>query len=82
MLNDKVLIPVEKLFKEVGFKVSKDESGKVNVTNTHLTVDFDAATGEIKVNGEKATNEFPIAERNNIVYISSEFFSTARRFFS
>ena len=54
MLNDKVLIPVEKLFNEVGFKVSKDESGKVNVTNTHLTVDFDAAAGEIKVNSKKA----------------------------
>ena len=80
MLNDKVLIPVEKLFKEVGFKVSKDESGKVNVTNTHLTVDFDAAAGEIKVNGEKATNEFPIAERNNIVYISSEFLARLEGF--
>ena len=55
MLHDKVLIPVEKLFNEAGFKVSTDESGKVNVTNTHLTVDFDAAAGEIKVNGEKAT---------------------------
>ena len=46
MLNDKVLIPVEKLFvNEVGCKVSIDEFGKVNVTNTHLTMDFDAYHG-------------------------------------
>ena len=67
MLNDKVLIPVEKLFKEVGCKVSKDESGIVNVTNTHLTMDFDAAAGEIKVNSKKQLRSLPIAERNNIV---------------
>ena len=69
MSHDKVLIPVENLFKEVGFKVSKDKSGKVNVTNSHLTVDFDAAAGVIEVNGEKADTEFPlIAEKRRKLY--------------
>ena len=35
-------------------KFQKMSLVKVNVTNTHLTMDFDAAAGEIKVNGEKA----------------------------
>ena len=34
MSNDQALLPIEDLFREAGFKVSKDESGTVNVTNT------------------------------------------------
>lgn len=73
MLNDKVLIPIEELFTEAGFKVSKTESGTVNVTNTYLSIDFDAAAGEIKVNGEKANTKFPLTDKNDGYYISSEF---------
>ncbi len=78
--NDKVLIPIEKLFKEVGFKVSKDESGKVNVTNNHLTIDFDAAAGEIKVNGEKVNTEFPLTDQKDGNYISTEFLAQLEGF--
>ncbi|MCG7336526.1 copper amine oxidase N-terminal domain-containing protein [Sporosarcina sp. ACRSM] len=80
LFNDKVLIPIEKLFEEVGFKVSKDESGKVHVTNNHLTIDFDAAAGEIKVNGEKANAEFPLTDRNGGNYISTEFLAQLEGF--
>lgn len=78
--NDKVLLPIEKLFKEVGFKVSKDESGKVNVTNNHLTIDFDAAAGEIKVNGEKVNTEFPLTDQKDGNYISTEFLAQLEGF--
>lgn len=80
MLDDKVLIPIEKLFEEAGFKVSKGESGNVNVTNTYLSIDFDAAAGEIKVNGEKANTQFPLTERNDGYYISSEFLAQLEGF--
>ena len=52
----------------------------MNVTNTHLTVDFDAAAGEIKVNGEKANTEFPLTEKNDGNYISTEFLATLEGF--
>ena len=78
--HDQVLIPVEDLFKEAGYKVSKDKSGKVNVTNTHLTVDFNAAASSIKVNGKKADTEFPLTLQNAGNYVSGEFLATLEGF--
>ncbi|MBO0588580.1 DUF6612 family protein [Sporosarcina sp. E16_8] len=80
MSHDQVLIPVEDLFKEAGYKVSKDKSGKVNVTNTHLTVDFNAAVNSIKVNGKKADTEFPLTLKNAGNYVSGEFLATVEGF--
>jgi len=55
MSNGQALLPVENLYNEAGFKVTKDnKSGAVNVTNTYLTVDFKASARTIEVNGEKA----------------------------
>lgn len=78
--NDQVLIPVENLFDEAGFKVTKDKSGKVNVSNTHLTVDFNAKAGAINVNGKKADTEFPLTLKNAGNYISSDFLSSLEGF--
>lgn len=75
MSHDDVLIPVENLFNEAGFKVSKNEKGIVSATNTHLTVDFNAAKGEIQVDGKKANTEFPLTLRNAGNYVSGEFLS-------
>lgn len=80
MLNDKILIPVEKLFNEVGCKVSKDEFGIVNVIKTHLTMVFDAAAGEFKVNSKRANSKSPLTVRNEEYYISSEFLATLEVF--
>ncbi|KAA0966899.1 hypothetical protein FQ087_11990 [Sporosarcina sp. ANT_H38] len=80
MSHDQVLIPVEDLFKEAGYKVSKDKSGKVNVTNTHLTVDFNAAASSILVNGKKADTEFPLTLQNAGNYVSGEFLATLEGF--
>ena len=80
MSHDQVLIPVEDLFKEAGYKVSKDKSGTVNVTNTHLTVDFNAAASSIKVNGKKADTEFPLTLQNAGNYVSGEFLATIEGF--
>lgn len=76
MLNDKILIPVEKLFNEVGCKVSKDEFGIMNVTNTQLTMDFDAAAGEIKVNSKRANSKSPLTVRNEGYNNSIELLAT------
>lgn len=80
MSQDQVLIPVEDLFKEAGYKVSKDKSGKVNVTNTHLTVDFNAAASSIEVNGKKADAVFPLTLQNAGNYVSGEFLATLEGF--
>lgn len=74
--NGQALLPIEDLFREAGFKVSKDESGIVNVTNTYLTVDFKASTSTIEVNGEKINTEFPLTLQNYGNYISGEFLAT------
>src|SRR5690606_41795975 len=64
MAHGKVLIPVDNVFQEAGFNVTKEAPGKLNVTNTYLTLDFDIADQEISVIG-KATNEvFPLTLRN------------------
>ncbi|MBE1556643.1 DUF6612 family protein [Sporosarcina limicola] len=76
MSHGQVLIPVENLFTEAGYKVSKEKDGTVSVTNTHLTVDFNTNASEIKVNGKKADTEFPLTLRNAGNYISSEFLAT------
>ncbi|WP_342538962.1 DUF6612 family protein [Sporosarcina sp. FSL K6-1540] len=80
MSHDQVLIPVEDLFKEAGYKVAKDKSGKVNVTNTYLTVDFNAAASSIEVDGKKADTEFPLTLQNAGNYVSGEFLATLEGF--
>ncbi|MCM3709043.1 DUF6612 family protein [Sporosarcina luteola] len=73
MTQGKVLIPVDNVFQEAGFNVTKEAPGKLNVTNTYLTLDFDIADQQISVNG-KATNEvFPRTLRNYGNYITSDF---------
>lgn len=76
----KVLIPVDDLFKEAGFNVTKEAPGKLNVTNSYLTLDFDIADQQISVNG-KATNEvFPLTLRNYGNYISTDFLDSLEGF--
>lgn len=79
--HDQVLLPVEDLFNEAGFKVSKDsKSGAVNVSNTYLTVDFKASASTIEVNGKKADTQFPLTLQNYGNYISGEFLATLEGF--
>ena len=73
MSQEDVLIPVENLFNEAGFQVSKDAAGKVTVTNTYLTVDFNAADEQITVNGEATDALFPLTLKNYGNYVSGEF---------
>lgn len=80
MSHDQVLIPVEDLFKEAGYKVAKEKSGKVNVTNTYLTVDFNTAASSIEVDGKKADTEFPLTLQNAGNYVSGEFLATLEGF--
>ncbi|QTD41748.1 DUF6612 family protein [Sporosarcina sp. Te-1] len=80
MSHGDVLIPIENLFTEAGYKVSKDKSGKVSVTNTYLTVDFNASAGSIEVNGTKADTTFPLTLKNYGNYVSGEFLSTLEGF--
>ena len=80
MSNGQALLPIEDLFNEAGFKVSKDESGAVNVTNTHLTVDFKVSASTIEVDGKKADTEFPLTLQNYGNYISGEFLATLEGF--
>lgn len=80
MSHGDVLIPIENLFTEAGYKVSKDKSGKLSVTNTYLTVDFNASAGSIEVNGEKADTTFPLTLKNYGNYVSGEFLSTLEGF--
>ncbi|WP_252502143.1 DUF6612 family protein [Sporosarcina sp. Marseille-Q4943] len=80
MSQGKVLIPVDNLFQEAGFNVTKEAPGKLNVTNTYLTLDFDIADQQISVNG-KATNEvFPLTLRNYGNYITSDFLDSLEGF--
>lgn len=78
--NEQVLIPVENVFNEAGFKVTNGEKGKVSVTNTYLTVDFDAAANKIDVNGKKANTVFPLTLQNAGNYISTDFLSQLEGF--
>ena len=78
--HDQVLLPVEDLFNEAGFKVTKDPSGAVNVSNTYLTVDFKASASTIEVNGKKADTEFPLTLQNYGNYISGDFLATLEGF--
>ncbi|MBB4825661.1 hypothetical protein HNO89_002897 [Sporosarcina luteola] len=80
MSHGDVLIPIENLFTEAGYKVSKDKSGKVSVTNTYLTVDFNASAGSIEVDGKKADTTFPLTLKNYGNYVSGEFLSTLEGF--
>ena len=78
--HEQVLIPVENLFNEAGFNVSKSESGKLSVTNTYLTVDFNAAASTINVNGKKVDTVFPLTLQNAGNYVTSEFLATLEGF--
>ena len=80
MSHGQVLLPVEDLFNEAGFKVTKDKSRKINVTNTHLSVDFNPAAGSIEVDGKKVQTEFPLTLKNAGNYVSGEFLSTLEGF--
>lgn len=80
MSQDKVLIPVDDLFKEAGFKVTKEAPGKLNVTNTYLTLDFSIADQQITVNGEATNEVFPLTLRNYGNYISSDFLNSLEGF--
>lgn len=80
MSHGDVLIPVENLFDEAGFKVTKGKNGAVSVTNTHLSVDFNAAGKSITVNGKKANAEFPLTLKNAGNYVSGEFLSSLEGF--
>ncbi|KAA0966898.1 hypothetical protein FQ087_11985 [Sporosarcina sp. ANT_H38] len=78
--HDQVLIPVENLFNAAGYKVTKDNSGKLSVTNTYLTVDFNASANTINVNGKKVDTEFPLTLQNAGNYITSDFLATLEGF--
>ncbi|MFS0575637.1 DUF6612 family protein [Sporosarcina sp. 179-K 3D1 HS] len=80
MSHGDVLIPVENLFEEAGFKVTKGKNSAVSVTNTYLTVDFNAAGKSITVNGKKAATEFPLTLKNAGNYISGEFLASLEGF--
>ncbi|MCG7346589.1 stalk domain-containing protein [Sporosarcina sp. ACRSL] len=69
----KVLIPVDNVFQEAGFNVTKEAPGKLNVTNTYLTLDFDIADQQISVNGKATSEVFPLTLRNYGNYITSDF---------
>lgn len=77
--HGEVLIPVENLFKEAGYSVSKDK-GVVTATNSQLTVDFNASAGKILVDGKKADTVFPLTLNNGGNYISDSFLSTLEGF--
>ncbi|BAQ10081.1 copper amine oxidase domain protein [Bacillus sp. OxB-1] len=80
MSHGDVLIPIENLFDEAGFQVTKGKNGQVSVTNSYLTVDFNAAAKNIQINGEKANAEFPLTLKNAGNYISGEFLSSLEGF--
>ncbi len=77
--HGEVLIPVENVFKEAGYSVSKNK-GVVTATNTYLTVDFNAGAQKILVNGKKADTQFPLTLNNGGNYISSTFLSSLEGF--
>ncbi|MFS0689298.1 DUF6612 family protein [Sporosarcina sp. 179-K 8C2 HS] len=76
----KVLIPVDNLFQEAGFNVTKEAPGKLNVTNTYLTLDFSIADQKISVNGKATDEVFPLTLRNYGNYISSDFLDSLEGF--
>lgn len=80
MSQEDVLIPVEDLFNEAGYQVSKDAAGKVTVTNTYLTVDFSAADEQITVDGEATDALFPLTLKNYGNYVSGEFLNELEGF--
>lgn len=80
MSQGKVLIPVDNVFQEAGFNVTKEAPGKLNVTNTYLTLDFDIADQQISVNGKAADEVFPLTLRNYGNYISSDFLDSLEGF--
>ena len=76
----KVLIPVDDLFQEAGFNVTKEAPGKLNVTNSYLTLDFDMADQQISVNGKATSEVFPLTLRNYGNYITSDFLDSLEGF--
>lgn len=80
ILNDQLLLPIESLFEEAGFKVSKDDSGNINVTNTYLTIDFNVATKTVSVNGQQVEAKFHTTLKDSTSYISSDFLATLEGF--
>ncbi|GKV65898.1 MULTISPECIES: DUF6612 family protein [unclassified Sporosarcina] len=74
-----VLIPVENVFNESGFKVTKNK-GAVSVTNSYLTVHFNAPAKRIIVDGKKADTEFPLTLKNAGNYVTGEFLSSLEGF--
>ncbi len=80
MSQGTVLIPADDLFQEAGFNVTKEASGKLNVTNTYLTLDFDIANQQISVNGKATDEVFPLTLRNYGNYISSDFLDSLEGF--
>ncbi|WP_194841044.1 DUF6612 family protein [Sporosarcina cascadiensis] len=77
--NDEILIPVQNVFNEAGFKVTEDK-GVVTATNSYVTVDFNVAAGKIDVNGKKANTEFPLTLQNAGNYVTGEFLSSLEGF--
>ncbi len=80
MSQEDVLIPVEDLFHEAGYQVSKDAAGKVTVTNSYLTVDFSVADEQITVDGEATDALFPLTLKNYGNYVSGEFLNELEGF--
>lgn len=80
MSAEGVLIPVENVFKEAGYQVSKNAAGKVTATNSYLTVDFSVADKKITVNGEASDALFPLTLKNYGNYVSSEFLNELEGF--
>lgn len=80
MSQGTVLIPVDDLFQEAGFNVTKEATGKLNVTNSYLTLDFDIADQQISVNGKATDEVFPLTLRNYGNYISTDFLDSLEGF--
>ncbi|MCG3089010.1 DUF6612 family protein [Sporosarcina cyprini] len=80
MSQGEVLIPIENLFTKAGYQVSKDKTGKLSVTNTYLSVDFDATAGSVTVDGKKTDTPFPLTLKNYGNYVSGTFLSKLEGF--
>lgn len=77
--HGEVLIPVENVFGEAGYQVSK-EKNVLTAANSYLTVDFNVKAGEIKVNGKKADTVFPLTLQNAGNYVSGTFLASLEGF--
>lgn len=77
--HGEVLIPVENVFGEAGYQVSK-EKNVLTAANSYLTVDFNVKAGEIKVNGKKANTVFPLTLQNAGNYVSGTFLASLEGF--